>query len=112
MPVTERDTQYYTSGEAVEVLNINPILFRWIVRTENVKPPRLGNRAVYTEETLQEVRAILDRKDPNGKFRVRAERRNGPRGNRAAKPEKDKDKGKGRDKATRPAPANQSTNKA
>ena len=72
-------TGYYNAKQAVEMINLNPILFRWVVNTEGIAVPRIGNRAVYTEETLNEIRAVLDRKDPAGRFRTRAERKNGPR---------------------------------
>lgn len=74
---------FYTAGEAVAKLNINPILFRWIVNTEGVMLSRFGNRRVFTDETLAQIRAVLDLKDPAGKFRVRAERKNGPRRKKA-----------------------------
>lgn len=77
--VTGERPAFYTSAEAVARLNVPPLLFRWVVKTEKIALPMFGNRAVYTDETLAAIKAVFDAKDPSGKFIVRESRKNGPR---------------------------------
>jgi len=75
----------YTAKEAVERSRIRPDVFAWIVHTEKIQLPRIGNRSVYTDDTIRQVLAVFNRKDPHGRFLAHAERKNGPQKRKAAK---------------------------
>lgn len=69
---------YYTAAQAVKRSRITPVVFAWLVHTEGITLPRIGNRAVYTDDTIRQVLAAFRARDPEGRFLCRRKRKNGP----------------------------------
>jgi hypothetical protein len=76
----------YTAAQAVHRSGITPVVFNWLVHTEHIELPRIGNRAVYTDAVIRAVQKVFREKDPTGRFLTYIGRKNGPQRRKAAKP--------------------------
>lgn len=75
----------YTVAQAIKLSGITPVVFAWIVHTERIQVPRIGNRAVYTPEVVNQVLQYFHKKDPDGRFLCKQKRPHGPKRQRREK---------------------------